>query len=134
VGRRQAGDRRPRGTPRPGESRLSDREPPPARCAMMTGMTETPADDGLDRLSSKELHDLAVRRAKRHVDVRFFWHLMEVLPAAEAVAGQTEDEQVDMQFALAHIDDVTDAGEGEVAEQLRPFYVEYLRRHGVKAP
>jgi len=101
---------------------------------MMTGMSDTPADDGLDRLSSKELHDLAVRRAKRHVDVRFFWHLMEVLPAAEAVAGQTEDEQVDMQFALAHIDDVTDAGEGEVAEQLRPFYVEYLRRHGVKAP
>ena len=101
---------------------------------MMTGMSETPADDGLDRLSSKELHDLAVRRAKRHLDLPFFWHLMQVLPAAEAVAGQTEDEQADMQFALAHIDDVTDAGEGEVANQLRPFYVDYLRRHGVKAP
>jgi hypothetical protein len=101
---------------------------------MMTGMSETPADDGLDRLSSKELHDLAVRRAKRHLDLPFFWHLMEVLPAAEAVAGRTEDEQADMQFALAHIDDVADAGEGEVADQLRPFYVDYLRRHGVKAP
>ena len=97
-------------------------------------MSETPADDGLDSLSSKDLHDLAVRRAKRHLDLPFFWHLMQVLPAAEAVAGRTDEEQADMQFALAHIDDVTDAGEGEVADQLRPFYVDYLRRHGVKAP
>src|SRR5690348_6962864 len=97
---------RPAGRPSRGNSaQLRDRDRPPARCAMMPGMSETPADDGLDGLSSKELHDLAVRRAKRHVDVRFFWHLMEVLPAAEAVAGRTEDEQVDLQFALAHIDD-----------------------------
>jgi hypothetical protein len=34
----------------------------------------------------------------------------------------------------AHIDDVTDAGRGEVAEQLRPFYLDYLRRHDVQAP
>jgi uncharacterized protein YqjF (DUF2071 family) len=101
---------------------------------MMAGMSETPADDGLDGLSSKQLHDLAVRRAKRHLDLPFFWHLMQILPAAEAVAGRTEDEQADMQSALAHIDDVTDAGEGEVADQLRPFYVDYLRRHGVRAP
>src|SRR3954447_23370682 len=101
---------------------------------MMTGMSETPADDALDRLSSKDHHDLAVRRPKRPLDLPFFWHLMQVLPAAEAVAGRTEDEQADMQFALAHIDDVTDAGEGEVADQLRPVYVDSLRRHGVKAP
>ncbi len=100
----------------------------------MTGMSETPADDGLDRLSSKELHDLAVRRAKRHLDLPFFWHLMQILPAAEAVAGRTADEEADMRSAIAHIDDVTDSGEGEVADQLRPFYVDYLRGHGVKAP
>ena len=32
-------------------------------------------DDPLERLSTKELHDLAVSRAKRHVDLGFFWHL-----------------------------------------------------------
>jgi uncharacterized protein YqjF (DUF2071 family) len=101
---------------------------------MMPGMSDTAADDGLDRLSSKELHDLAVRRAKRHLDLPFFWHLMQILPAAEAVAGRTEDEQADLRSALAHINDVTDAGEGEVAHQLRPFYLDYLRRKGVKAP
>jgi hypothetical protein len=26
----------------------------------------------------------------------------------------------------AHLNDVTDAGGGEVAEQLRPFYIDYL--------
>ena len=100
---------------------------------MMPGMSATPGDDGLDVLSSKELHDLAVQRAKRHLDLPFFWHLMQVLPAAEAAAGQTEDEQVDLQFALAHLDDVTDAGEGEVADLLRPIYLEYLRAHGLTA-
>ena len=34
----------------------------------------------------------------------------------------------------AHIDDVTDSGKGETAEMLRPFYLDYLRRHGVEAP
>ena len=31
----------------------------------------------------------------------------------------------------AHLDDLTDSGEGEVAELLRPFYLEYLRKHDV---
>jgi hypothetical protein len=27
-----------------------------------------------------------------------------------------------------------DSGRGEVADNLRPFYIEYLRDHGVSAP
>jgi uncharacterized protein YjiS (DUF1127 family) len=108
--------------------------PAPARATIMSTMSATSGEDALDRLSSKQLHDLAVRRARRHVDVAFFWHLMQVLPVAEAAAGEVEDEQADVQFAMAHIDDVTDSGRGEVAELLRPFYLDYLRRHGVTAP
>jgi len=89
-------------------------------------------DDPLERLSSKELHDLAVTRAKRHLDVRFFWNLIEVLPAAEAAAGQLEEMEQDVARVSAHIDDITDSGRGEVAEQLRPFYLDYLRKHGVR--
>ena len=99
----------------------------------MTADTDTDAD-GLDALSSKELHDLAVHYAKRHFDVRFFWRLLQVLPMAETVAGKYEDVEKDLDTTLGHIDDVTDAGEGEVAEQLRPFYLDYLRDHGVTAP
>ena len=92
-------------------------------------------DDGdLDRLSSKELHDLAVRRAKRHLDARFFWELMRLLPAAEAAAGDLDEAETDVMRLSAHVDDVAEAGRGEVADLLRPFYLDYLRRHGVKAP
>jgi hypothetical protein len=65
-----------------------------------------------ERLSSRELHDLAVRRARHHLDLHFFWELMEHRPAG------------------SHPHDVTDVGRGEAAEQLRPFYIEYLTRPG----
>ena len=95
-------------------------------------MTATdPDDDPLERLSSKELHDLAVRYALRHLDVAFFWRLMETLPVAEAAAGEVEEAEADVFRLSAHIDDVTDSGKGEVAELLRPFYLDYLRSHGV---
>jgi hypothetical protein len=89
-------------------------------------------DDPLERLSTKELHDLAVRRAKRHLDVGFFWNLMQVLPAAEAAAGDLDEATDDAMTLSAHFDDITDSGEGETAELLRPFYLEYLREHHVR--
>jgi hypothetical protein len=33
----------------------------------------------------------------------------------------------------AHVDDLTDAGREPVVDLLRPFYIEYLRRHGITA-
>ena len=97
----------------------------------MTG--DTQHGDGLDTLSAKELHDLAVHYARRHWDVKFYWRLLQVLPMAETVAGKYDDAAEDMETTLGHIDDITDAGQGEVAEQLRPFYLDYLRDHGVTA-
>ncbi|MGI8729516.1 MAG: hypothetical protein ACR2LK_05925 [Solirubrobacteraceae bacterium] len=91
-------------------------------------------DDTLDQLSSAELHDLAVHRAVRHLDLGFFRRLVTLLPVAEAAVGQTEEAQADVLTWRAHVDDVTDSGRGEVAELLRPFYLEYLREHGVAAP
>ena len=91
-------------------------------------------DDGLEGLSSEQLHDRAVSYAKRHVDVKFFWELMRTLPAAEAAAGEFDEAENDVMRMSAHVDDVTDAGRGEVADLLRPFYIEYLRDHGVTAP
>ena len=90
-------------------------------------------DDGLEQLSSKELHDRAVDRAKHHLDVRFFWQLMKLVPAAEAAAGNIDEAENDVFHLSAHVDDLTDAGEGETADMLRPFYLEYLRKHGVSA-
>ena len=90
-----------------------------------------PDDDGLDTRSSKELHDLAVRYALRHLDIPFFIRLMEALPVAEAATGDVDQAAADVFTLRAHIDDLTDSGEGDVADLLRPLYLEYLRDHGV---
>jgi hypothetical protein len=90
-------------------------------------------DDGLDRLSAKELHDLAVQHALRHLDLGFFWRLLEYLPTAEAAAGEFDEAEADLQSVAAHIDDITDSGRGEIAELLRPFYLRYLREEGITA-
>ena len=90
-------------------------------------------DDGLDALSSKQLHDLAVKRARRHLDAKFFYRLMKMLPVAESAAGQYEKSDDDMLRVSAHFDDITNCGEGEVADLMRPYYIEYLRDHKVTA-
>jgi hypothetical protein len=92
------------------------------------------SENSLEQLSSKELHDLAVSHARRHLDVRFFWDLLRYLPVAEASAGKLDEAEADLESVIAHVDDVTDAGEGEVGDLLRPFYLEYVQKHGVKAP
>src|SRR5919202_5847432 len=98
----------------------------------MTTEPPPPADDPLDRRSSKELHDLAVDHARRHLDLKFFWRLLEYLPVAEVAAGRADEAQADLESTVAHVDDVTDSGRGEVADRLRPYYLDYLREHGVR--
>ncbi len=88
----------------------------------------------LSRLDGEQLHDLAVRRALKHLDIRFFWSLMEKLPLAEAAAGNVGDAQADLQSTLAHVDDLTDSGRGETAELLRPVYIDYLADDGLGQP
>jgi hypothetical protein len=91
------------------------------------------SDDGLEALSSQELHDRAVRRARRHVDAKFFYELIKMVPVAEAAAGELEKSEDDVLRLSAHVNDLTDAGKGEVVELMRPFYLDYLRKHGVTA-
>jgi hypothetical protein len=88
-----------------------------------------PEAHDLDGLSSAELHDLAVREALRRLDVGFFWRLLAYLPVAEAAAGELDEAEADILTLRAHVDDITDSGRGEIAELLRPFYLDYLRRH-----
>ena len=78
--------------------------------------------DELDALSSRELHHLAVRRALHHADVEFLWELLRAIPAAEA--GR------DVTHLSVLIDDAIDSGEGDVAEALRPLYLDSLVKHG----
>ena len=87
--------------------------------------------DELDALSSRELHHLAVRRALHHVDVEFLWQLLRAIPAAEASEGHSNEAGRDVTHLSVLLDDAIDSGEGDVAEALRPLYLDYLDKHGV---
>jgi hypothetical protein len=93
-----------------------------------------PDDQSLEQPSTEELHELAVRQAVTRRDLSFFWNLIELLPAAEAAAGRLDKAVADVLTLRAHVDDLTDSGRGEIAELLRPYYLDYLRRAHVRAP
>ncbi|RDI52917.1 hypothetical protein [Nocardia mexicana] len=83
----------------------------------------------LEQLSSKELHDRAVKYAVRHGDIRFLWRLLESIPAAEAATGNIGESEADIKYVLPMLDDYVHSGEGEIADVLRPMYIEYLAEH-----
>jgi hypothetical protein len=86
--------------------------------------------DALDALPTRELHDRALAVARRRVDVGFLWRLVEALPVAEAAIGDDQRSKVDVMRPLALINDLFDAGEGDLGEALRPMYIDYLEEHG----
>jgi len=86
--------------------------------------------DELDALSSRELHDRAVRHAVHHLDVEFLWDLLRAIPAAEASEGHDNEAGRDISKVTALLGDAIDSGEGDVAEALRPLYLDYLVKHG----
>jgi hypothetical protein len=83
----------------------------------------------LDALSSRDLHDMAVRRALRHADVGFLWRLLRAIPAAEAMEGDIGESEADATKVSALIADALGSGEGEIADELRPLYIDYLSKH-----
>jgi hypothetical protein len=85
--------------------------------------------EDLDQLSTKELHDRAVRRAERHLDVRFFWTLLSEIPAAQASIGDQGEADFDIQSSKGLIKDALHSGDGAIGEALRPLFLEYLRTH-----
>ncbi|MCW2902719.1 MAG: hypothetical protein JWO67_4984 [Streptosporangiaceae bacterium] len=80
----------------------------------------------LEALSSRELHDRAVKLAVARGDVKFLWRLLRDIPAAEAAVGDVRRGQTDIMRITALISDFVLAGEGEIADALRPVYLDYL--------
>ena len=84
----------------------------------------------LESLSSQELHDRATRLAWRRLDVSFLWDLLKTIPEARAAAGDEERSESDIMRPLALLNDLVDADRGELADALRPLYIDYLLEHG----
>lgn len=85
--------------------------------------------DALDTLSSHELHDRAMHRAMRHWDIGFLWELLRAIPASEAATGHSQQAAADMTQVSAMISDALASGKGDVADSLRPLYLDYLEKH-----
>jgi len=85
--------------------------------------------DTLEELSTQELHDRAIRRAERHLDVRFFWSLLKLIPAAQTASGDEGEADYDIQSSKGLISDALHSGDGQLGEALRPVFIDYLRKH-----
>ena len=85
--------------------------------------------DDLDQLSTHELHDRAVHRAERHMDVKFFWSLLEMIPAAETARGDAGEADFDIESSKGLIKDAVHSADGGLGQALRPVFLDYLRKH-----
>ena len=84
----------------------------------------------LDKLSSRELHDRATHHAEHHLDLKFLWELVEMLPVAEAAKGDVAEADQDIQSARGLIVDALETDhDGRLLDALRPLYIEYLMKH-----
>jgi hypothetical protein len=81
----------------------------------------------LDTLSSRELHDRAVKLAQERHDVAFFWHLLKAIPEAESVAGRPQESTADLLHLSRWIADFVDSR--DLDDALRPLFIEYLVEH-----
>jgi hypothetical protein len=84
----------------------------------------------LEKLPSKELHDRAMGLAVKHFDIGFLWDVVRAVPAARAAAGDLPTAEVDVVSLSSTISDVIHSDEGELADALRPMYIDYLAKHG----
>jgi hypothetical protein len=91
-------------------------------------VTDQHSED-LESLSTKELHDRALHWAHRHLDLKFMWSLLQVVPAAEAASGDVGEGEYDAESMKGLIYDAVHSGDGKLGEAMRPFFIDYLRKH-----
>ena len=87
-------------------------------------MTET--SDELDKLSSHELRERAMKLARRRMDVKFLWSLVEMIPAAEEAEGRPDKLAADVEATWTWIGDLLHP-DPALEDALRPVFLEYLR-------
>ena len=82
----------------------------------------------LDALPSRELHDRAVRRARRHLDVRFMWRLLQAAPAVDAAHGDVAKAESDALHASGQLADALRDDDASL-DARRALYIDYLLEH-----
>lgn len=84
-----------------------------------------------DQISTEDLREHAVELARRHWDLRFFWRILGLIPAAQAAAGNEGASEASVAQLSGFLYEALSAEtDPEVQEALRPVYVQYLLEHG----
>ncbi len=87
--------------------------------------------EDLEQLSSKELHDRAMKLARHRLDLGFLWTVAKTIPAAEASSGELDEAEAHVAVGnvIGLIEDFFQADEGSLADALRPLYIDYITKH-----
>jgi hypothetical protein len=85
--------------------------------------------DELEKMSSRELHDRALQVARHRFDVGFLWSVVKAIPIAHSAEGRVDEAGADIASVTRLLNDLVHSGEGDVADGLRPLYIDYLSRH-----
>lgn len=84
--------------------------------------------EALDRLTSQELHDRAFQHAKHHLNAKFFWRVLEAIPAANASQGDVSDADGEVSHPSLQVANAV-RDDPKLTDALRPIYIEYLLKH-----
>lgn len=92
-------------------------------------MANVPSIEELEAVPTDELRERAFNLAMKHVDVGFFWNLLEAAPAVEAAAGHLDEAEADILSLSQRVADVVHPDTTEEADAFRPIYIDYLLKH-----
>jgi len=84
--------------------------------------------DELDALTTVQLRHRAFQLARERHDLKFFWDLIRMVPAAEEAEGRPDKLATDVEGVRTWLDDFL-TPDHAVLEAMRPVFIEYLSAH-----
>ena len=69
-----------------------------------------------------------MKLARRRMDLKFFWNLTRMIPAAEEAEGRPDKLAADVEASRTWLRDLLRPDDA-MEEALRPVFLDYLREH-----
>jgi hypothetical protein len=82
----------------------------------------------LDSLPTEELRHRAFRLARERHDLKFFWDLFRMIPAADEAEGRPDKMATEVEGIRTWLDDFL-TPDHELLEVMRPVFLDYLSNH-----
>jgi hypothetical protein len=84
--------------------------------------------EDLDALPTHELRHRAFRLARERHDLKFFWDVMRMVPAAEEAEGRPDKLATEVEGVRTWLDDYL-TPDHHLLEAMRPVFIDYLSNH-----